>query len=81
MYWLGFMYEVGAGVRKDEAEAFKWYHKSADRGAARAMNKLGVMYSSGTGVDKNMNEALRWYRAAAAAGNLEAKANLSRLGN
>jgi len=39
------------------------------------------MYANGTGVDKDMTEAVRWYRAAAAAGNADAEANLSRLGN
>ncbi len=81
MYWLGQMYETGAGVSKDEAEAFKWYRKAADVGVATAMNKVGVMYANGSGVGKDMTEAVRWYRAAAAAGNLDAKANLARLGN
>jgi TPR repeat protein len=39
------------------------------------------MYANGSGVGKDMTEAVRWYRAAAAAGNLDAKANLARLGN
>ena len=81
MYWLGQMYETGAGVSKDETEAFKWYRKAADVGVATAMNKVGVMYANGSGVGKDMTEAVRWYRAAAAAGNLDAKANLARLGN
>jgi TPR repeat protein/class 3 adenylate cyclase len=81
MYWLGQMYETGAGVNKDETEAFKWYRKAADVGVATAMNKVGVMYANGSGVGKDMTEAVRWYRAAAAAGNLDAKANLARLGN
>jgi TPR repeat protein len=81
MYWLGLMYETGAGVGKDETEAFKWYRKAADVGVASAMNKLGVMYANGSGVGKDTTEAIRWYRAAAAAGNLDAKANLGRLGN
>jgi tetratricopeptide (TPR) repeat protein len=81
MYWLGLMYETGAGVAKDEAEAFKWYRKAADMGVATAMNKLGVMYANGSGVGKDMTEAIRWYRAAAAAGNPDAKATLTSLGN
>jgi class 3 adenylate cyclase/outer membrane protein assembly factor BamD (BamD/ComL family) len=81
MYWLGLVYETGAGVGKDEAEACKWYHKAADMGVASAMNKLGVMYANGSGVGKDMTEAVRWYRAAAAAGNPDAKATLTSLGN
>jgi TPR repeat protein len=81
MYWLGLMYEIGAGVKQDAGEAFKWYSKAADKGVAAAMNKLGTMYANGTGVTQDMHEAIRWYRAAAAAGNAEAKATLTRLGN
>jgi TPR repeat protein len=50
-------------------------------GVASAMNKLGVMYANGSGVGKDMTEAVRWYRAAAAAGNADAKATLTSLGN
>ncbi len=35
-YNLGFMYEHGLGVSRDEAEAVTWYRKAAEQGHAAA---------------------------------------------
>jgi TPR repeat protein len=72
------MYEDGAGVSKDLAEAARWYRKAADAGDARGMNNLGGMYEYGAGVSKNVAEAVRWYRKAADLGDEYAKAALKR---
>lgn len=62
---LGVCYRLGAGVRKDEKEAVKWYRKAADRGHPKAQFSLGACYAEGTGVFKNDAEAAKWYRKAA----------------
>ena len=40
---LGVMYENGRGVRRDDAEAVKWYRQAAAQGLAQAQFNLGVM--------------------------------------
>ena len=39
MYELGVCYEHGKGVKKNIAEAVKWYRKAAENGCKRAMNR------------------------------------------
>ena len=64
-YRLGALYAEGAGVKKDDKEAEKWYRKAAEQGLPSAQHRLGNIYLIGLGVRKNYAEALRWYRQAA----------------
>jgi TPR repeat protein len=41
--WVGYMYEQGQGVARDDAEAVRWYCKAADQGHATGQANLGVM--------------------------------------
>lgn len=41
IYNVGYCYEDGIGVEKNEFEAVKWYRRSADQGNAFAQNSLG----------------------------------------
>jgi len=66
------MYENGSGVKKDYAEAAKWYRKAAMQGAASAQYNLGYMYLNGQGVPQNYAEAEKWYRKAADQGDADA---------
>jgi uncharacterized protein len=70
---LGFMYENGKGVTKDNIEAVKWYRKAAEQGHAWAQTNLGVMYMLGKGVKKSAVDAYVWFNFAAAAGDENAK--------
>lgn len=78
-YILGECYENGEGVKKDYAEAVKWYHKAAAQGDAYGQCSLGDCYYNGKGVDKDEAEAIRWYRKAADQGYWEAKYRLKSL--
>lgn len=64
-YNLGQMYRNGQGVRKDYAEAVKWYRKAAEQKYGAAQHNLGGMYSYGLGVRQDYVEAVKWYRKAA----------------
>ena len=56
----------GQGTVKDEKEATKWLHKSADLGLAGAQYNIGVYYYKGLyGVQKNAQVAMRYLRLAA----------------
>ncbi len=70
---LGFMYERGRGVNKDDAEAVKWYRKAADQGVASAQTRLGWMYEEGRGVAQDDAEAAKWYRKATEQGDANAQ--------
>jgi hypothetical protein len=43
-YRLGTMYSKGVGVRKDTAEAMKWYRRAASRGHAKARENLEYVH-------------------------------------
>jgi hypothetical protein len=73
---LGYMYQNGLGVTKDDAEAVGWFRKAAAQGHALAQNNLGHMYQNGLGVTKDDAEAVGWYRKGAAQGNAMAQNNL-----
>jgi TPR repeat protein len=61
---------------KDNAEAARWYRKSAEQGDAMAQNNLGGMYHNGNGVAQDYAEAVNWYHRAADQGLAEAQDNL-----
>ena len=75
-YSLGFCYDFGKGVTRDEQEAVKWYRKAADQGHITAQYNLGVSYDSGQGVTQNYKEAVKWYRKAAEQGHAQAQRKL-----
>ena len=65
---LGWMYEHGRGVAKDEGEAVRWYRSAAEQGYAMAQNNLGAMYANGLGVPTDKNQAAFWFQKAAEQG-------------
>jgi TPR repeat protein len=79
-FGLGVLYDEGAGVPRDRAEAARWYRLAAAQGDAVAQFNLAELSLRGLGVAKNRLQALRWYRMAAAQGHLGAVERLKRLG-
>lgn len=76
---LGFMYQQGYGVTRDNTKAIEWYRKAAELGNVKALNNLGNIYSSGNDIEKNNTEALKWYRKAAAKNDSFGKYHLEQL--
>ena len=66
---LGFLYQNGRGVEKDDAQAVAWYRKAAEQGYPPAQNNLGVMYAG-------ESPAVAWYRKATKQGGADAQKNL-----
>ena len=77
---LGWHYETGSGVEKDESEAVRWYQEAADQGHMGAQFELGWHYETGRGVEEDESEAVRWYQEAADQGHMDAQSALERLG-
>jgi TPR repeat protein len=73
---LGWKYEKGEGVPRDEVKAVALYRQAAEAGNPYGMKNLGVMYTNGRGVRRDDAQALVWYRRAIDAGNTDAMVNL-----
>lgn len=58
---LGYLYEIGSGVKQDYFEAVKWYQKAAALGNPTAYLYLGESYANGRGIQKDEAEAVKWY--------------------
>jgi TPR repeat protein len=77
---LGWLYQKGIGIPRDEAKALKWYKKAADKGFAEAQFNLGSMYENGKGVPRDDVEAAKWYRKAAEQGEeIKAQSTLDKI--
>jgi len=65
---LGFMYNAGEGLPRNDTEALKWYKLAAEQGHAQGQNDLGNMYREGEGRPRNDVEASKWYTLSAKQG-------------
>ena len=63
---LGYLYDSGQGVLRDDAQAAHWWRKSAEQGDLQAQCGLGLLYHDGSGVPQDYAEAYFWYDLAAA---------------
>lgn len=64
-YIVGYCFEAGLGVNKDEEEAIKWYIKAQKKGNGDAIWKVGTFYHYGKGkLKKDYKEAQRLYEKA-----------------
>ena len=80
--WLGQMYDLGRGVRRDFNQAALWYRRAAEQGDAMAQHNLGHMYEQGEGLavsDYSLTAAASWYRRAAQQGYKPSQTNLGLL--
>lgn len=74
-FYLGWAYDNGEGVPKDDVQAVAWYRKAAEQGYADAQNALGFSYDHGEGVPRDALRAYMWFNLAAAKGNERAARN------
>lgn len=66
-YRVAVCYEMGAGVKKDEARAAQFYRKAAASGDPLAMHKYALMLLYGhLGTKRNLKEGISWLKRAAA---------------
>lgn len=59
-YNLGYCYEFGVGVSKDEKIAIFWYQKSADQNYNDGLYAMMMAYSEGKGVEPNYDKAFEY---------------------
>ncbi|RIB20469.1 kinase-like domain-containing protein [Gigaspora rosea] len=68
-YRLGYFYEYGIDVEKDENKAFTYYQKSADMNDSNGMYQVGYWYHLGIGVEVDKHKAFTYYLKSAETGN------------
>jgi localization factor PodJL len=79
-FLLAKMAEMGeGGVRKDLAEARRWYERAAQGGDPSAMHNIALFAYRGDGGDKNLTTAANWFRKAAETGLVDSQFNLAQL--
>jgi len=85
-FMLGNLYDTGAGVPRDLAQAAacfrkaaEQYRKAAEKGDAHAQAGLGDLYREGHGVPRDYTQAAFWLRKAAEQGDAEAQFSLGDL--
>jgi uncharacterized protein len=76
---LGWCYQQERGIKRDLAQAARWYTKAANQGFAPAENNLGFLYNTGGGIPADHAAALRWYRRAAEDGISDATLSVAKL--
>jgi hypothetical protein len=64
-------------VKKDLAQAAKWYALAAKAGFASAERNLALCYYEGEGVKRDLPQAIRWMRLARDHGHAKAKKDLA----
>jgi uncharacterized protein len=77
MTLIGEIYREGVSVKRDPAEAARWYRLAADAGDRQAQFSLGLMLLVGApGVEKDRAAASVWFEKASAQGHAGALYNL-----
>lgn len=61
-FHVGYCYLHGEGVKRDPAEAAKWFKLGAQRGDIQAALELAFIYQKGEGVQQDKKEAIRWFK-------------------
>jgi len=76
-YRLGVEYMDGKPlvVKRDFAEARKWFEQAAQAGDPRAQFDLGTLHEFGYGVEASLEQAARWYKASAEGGHPQGQYN------
>ena len=64
-YRIGYCYDRGIGVPRDERRMIYWYKKAAEQRFPKAIDRLGVCYETGRGVERDREQAYELSRIAA----------------
>lgn len=76
---MGYFFDKGVGVQRNDDKAFYWYKKSADGGNQFAQGNLALMYAQGRGTEKDLAAANSWWTKSAEQGYEEAIAFMNKI--
>ena len=80
-HYLGWCYEQGIGVEKDDKAALELWLQSAKAEIPESLHALGAMYETGRGTKHDVVKAYYWYVRATLAGDEEARMCVEKLKN
>ena len=60
-FYMGYMYNEGLGVTKNNFDAVKWYCRSAVAGDKDSISNIDYMRINGYGVSRDKRKAFLWY--------------------
>ncbi|NOZ53254.1 MAG: sel1 repeat family protein [Gammaproteobacteria bacterium] len=72
-YFIGRKYYIGTEIKKDKAEAAKWFARAVKKNHTKALYMLGKMYMNGDGIPKNVGKAGELLTKAADKGHADAQ--------
>ncbi len=72
---VGYFFDTGIGVRKNEAKALYWYRRAYRRKDASAATNIGTIFRDRGDTDR----AIRWFRRAVALGDEGSLLNIAKL--
>jgi TPR repeat protein len=75
-YNLALMFQLGQGVKVNNAEAYYWYQNAANAGHLKSQYNLATMYLLGHGIKKDPIKAESWFRKTAERGMPEGQMSL-----
>ena len=75
--YLGVMYYLGYGRKRDVQAAHKWFEIAANKGFAGAQFNLGNIYANGEGVKQDPVKAYMWFYIANESGHEQAENRMS----
>lgn len=75
--YLGIMYSLGLGIKRDYKKSLDWYERAAKAGNADAQRNFGDMINFGRGTQKDNYQAYKWYFAASQQGNKKAETQIA----
>lgn len=76
-FYIGYYYDEGYGVKKDENLSFKWYSLAAEQNNPAALNNLAICYEYGEGTKINLEKAAILYEESAKLGSIRAQKNIA----
>ncbi|UZN99926.1 uncharacterized protein OCT59_001185 [Rhizophagus irregularis] len=68
IYHLGYCYQHGIGIERNETRAFQLYKEAAENGHINSKYNLGRCYQHGIGIEKNEIKAFELFKEAAQKG-------------
>ncbi len=76
-FYLGEIHRRGLGGKKDEAKAFNYYRKAAERDLPMGCNRAGVALAEGMGTEKDPGKAFEYFMKAAKGGLVDGMYNVA----
>ena len=70
---MGYMFQNGFGVTKNEKLALTWYERAASKGDLDSQIRVAEIYFNGIGIKEDKQQAFNWYLEAAKQGHLDSQ--------